>query len=204
MSANKVKAKIKNKLSSNIFFILFIVISSIALIFLTTHFLDAQTRFTFLQLQRSHIIAVEVGILSIVLIELIGRALITRAKKSDIAQFGISIRAIFRVISYSALSIALISILASNPTLALSVGAFSGIVIGFASQSIIGNLIASLILVLARPFIHGDTISVAGTKGKIIEVGVIYTKVESEENILHIPNIFLLTNIIQRAKKQTK
>jgi len=204
MSANKVKAKIKNKLSSNIFFILFIVISSIALIFLTTHFLDAQTRFTFLQLQRSHIIAVEVGILSIVLIELIGRALITRAKKSDIAQFGISIRAIFRVISYLALSIALISILASNPTLALSVGAFSGIVIGFASQSIIGNLIASLILVLARPFIHGDTISVAGTKGKIIEVGVIYTKVESEENILHIPNIFLLTNIIQRAKKQTK
>jgi len=204
MSANKVKAKIKNKLSSNIFFILFIVISSIALIFLTTHFLDAQTRFTFLQLQRSHIIAIEVGILSIVLIELIGRALITRAKKSDIAQFGISIRAIFRVISYLALSIALISILASNPTLALSVGAFSGIVIGFASQSIIGNLIASLILVLARPFIHGDTISVAGTKGKIIEVGVIYTKVESEENILHIPNIFLLTNIIQRAKKQTK
>ena len=204
MSANKVKAKIKNKLSSNIFFILFIVISSIALIFLTTHFLDAQTRFTFLQLQRSHIIAVEVGILSIVLIELIGRALITRAKKSDIAQFGISIRAIFRVISYLALSIALISILASNPTLALSVGAFSGIVIGFASQSIIGNLIASLILVLARPFIHGDTISVAGTKGKIIEVGIIYTKLESEENILHIPNIFLLTNIIQRAKKQTK
>ena len=204
MSAKEVKTESNNKLSSNIFFILFIVISSIVLIFLTTHFLDAQTRFTFLQLQRSHIISIEVGILSIVLIELIGRAFITRAKKSDIAQFGISIRAIFRVISYLALSIALISILASNPTLAISVGAFSGIVIGFASQSIIGNLIASLILVLARPFIHGDTISVAGTKGKIIEVGVIYTKVESEENILHIPNIFLLTNIIQRAKKQTK
>ena len=164
MSAKEVKTESNNKLSSNIFFILFIVISSIVLIFLTTHFLDAQTRFTFLQLQRSHIIAIEVGILSIVLIELIGRALITRAKKSDIAQLGISIRAIFRVISYLALSIALISILASNPTLAISVGAFSGIVIGFASQSIIGNLIASLILVLARPFIHGDTISVAGTK----------------------------------------
>jgi len=202
MSTNKVKTEIKNKLSSKIFLILFIAICGIVLIFLTTHFLDAQTRFTFLQLQRSHIIAIELGIISIVLIELVGRALIARAKKSDVAQFGISMRTIFRVISYLVLAIALISILSSNPTLAISVGAFSGIVIGFASQSIIGNLIASLIIVLAKPFIHGDTISVAGTKGKVVEVGIIYTKLESEEDILHIPNIFLLSNIIQRVKKQ--
>ena len=204
MSANEVKTESKSRFSKNSLFILFTVIFSIVLIFLTTHFLETQTRFTFLQLQRSHIIAIEVGILSIILIELIGRELISRAKKSEVAQFGISVRAIFRVVSYLFLAISLIAILSANPTLAISVGAFSGIVIGFSSQNIIGNLIASLILVLARPFVHSDMISVAGNIGKVIEVGVIYTKVESEENILHIPNIFLLTNIIQRAKKQTK
>lgn len=204
MSANKAKTASNSRFSKNSFFILFIAIFSIALIFLTTHFLDSQTKFTFLQLQRSHIIAAEVGILSIVLIELIGRELITHAKKSEIAQFGISVRAVFRVISYLVLAISLIAILSANPTLAISVGAFSGIVIGFSSQNIIGNLIASLILVLARPFIHSDMISVAGMKGRVIEIGVIYTIVESEENVLYIPNIFLLTNIIQREKKRTK
>jgi len=204
MSANETKIKSDSRFSRNNFFILFLIIFSIVLVFFTTHFLDAQTKFTFLQLQRGHIIAAEVGILSIVLIELVGRRFITRAKKSGTAQFGISVRAVFRVVSYLILTISLIAILATNPTLAISVGAFLGIVIGFASQNIIGNLIASLILVLFRPFVHSDMISVSGTKGRVIEIGVIYTVVDTDENILYIPNIFLLTNIIQRAKKRNK
>ena len=99
------------------------------------------------------------------------------------------------------LAISLIAILSANPNLAINVGAFSGIIVGFASQNIIGNLIASLILVMVRPFVHSDVVSVSGTKGKVIEIGVIYTIVESEENMLYIPNIYLLTNIIQRNRK---
>jgi len=204
MSATEETTSRTGRFSRNSLFILFTVVVSIVLIFLTTHFLDAQTKITFLQLQRSHIIAAEVGVLSIILIELIGRELIARAKKSEIAQLGISIRAVFRVISYLILAISLIAILSANPTLAISVGAFSGIIIGFASQNIIGNLIASLILVLVRPFVHSDMVSVSGMKGKVVEIGVIYTIVESEGNKLYIPNVFLLTNIIQRYKKQTE
>jgi len=204
MNAKEEKIESNRRFSRNSIFIIFIIIFGIVLIFLTTHFLDSETKFTSLKLQRSHIIAAEVGILSIALIELIGREIIKRAKKSEIAQFGISVRAVFRVVSYLILAISLIAILSANPTLAISVGAFAGIVIGFASQNVIGNLIASLILVLARPFVHSDMVSVSGMKGRVIEIGVIYTVVESEENILYIPNIYLLTNIIQRDKKRTK
>ena len=182
-------------------FIIFIIVLSIVLIFLTTHFLDSQTKFTSLNLQSSHIIAAEIGMLSIVLIESIGREIIKHARTSETAQFGISVRAVFRVISYLILAISLIAILSANPNLAISAGAFSGIIVGFASQNIIGNLIASLILVMVRPFVHSDVVSVSGTKGKVIEIGVIYTRVESEENMLYIPNIYLLTNIIQRNRK---
>ena len=54
----------------------------------------------------------------------------------------------------------IISYLSRDPVVAVSIGTVSGIVVGFASQNIIGNLIAGMYLVIARPFHIGDRIRV--------------------------------------------
>ncbi|MGA9154060.1 MAG: hypothetical protein WBZ36_26055 [Candidatus Nitrosopolaris sp.] len=46
----------------------------------------------------------------------------------------------------------IISFLSENPALAVSIDAITGIVVGFAAQNVIGNMIAGLHLILNRPF----------------------------------------------------
>ncbi len=66
------------------------------------------------------------------------------------------IRILIRIVGAIIVISIIISYLSEDPIIAASIGTITGIVIGFASQNVIGNLISGLYLAITRPFRIGD------------------------------------------------
>ena len=64
----------------------------------------------------------------------------------------------------------------------------TGFALGFAFKDTISNILSGVLILLYRPFNINDKIKVAGHEGKVISVDLRYTKLESEEGNVLIPN----------------
>lgn len=64
----------------------------------------------------------------------------------------------------------------------------TGFALGFALKDTISNILSGVLILLYRPFKIDDNIKVAGFEGKVISVDLRYTKLDSEEGIVLIPN----------------
>lgn len=91
-----------------------------------------------------------------------------------------SVKILIRIASAIVITAIVISYLSSDPLVAASITTVTGLVIGFASQSLIGNLIAGLYLASTRPFKVGDNITVFGNTGLIYEIGLLYSRLLSD------------------------
>jgi len=84
-------------------------------------------------------------------------------------------------------------------------GAVTGIIIGIAAQQSLGNLAAGLVLLLARPYNVGDTITVHSGAlggphtGTILNSGLTYTQLHTTSGLLQLPNAGLLAAAINPA-----
>jgi small-conductance mechanosensitive channel len=79
----------------------------------------------------------------------------------------------------------------------LVVGGIAGIVIGFASQSIVGNLISGIFLMLERPIKVGDQLEVEGVRGFVEDINIISTIVRTYDGLyIRIPNEKVFTSSI--------
>jgi hypothetical protein len=77
----------------------------------------------------------------------------------------------------------------------LAFSALGGAALGFASQQTIGNFVAGLYLIAARPFKVGDLVRIGTVEGIVQEVTINYTKVLTMgNNLVSIINL----NILQR------
>jgi small conductance mechanosensitive channel len=82
-------------------------------------------------------------------------------------------------------------------TLALG-GAFTAVVLGLAAQQTLGNLIAGMVLLSARPFRVGERVrlqagALAGeTEGVVSSLGLLYTTLARGEDRIMIPNSVVL------------
>ena len=98
----------------------------------------------------------------------------------------------------------LISLMASvfnvDATAALTVGSFGGLVVGFATQTILTHVVAGIFLLLSRPFTYGDVITVSGQAGKVKEIKLMHVVLETEdsENDILIPSGTIVTQIIKK------
>jgi len=66
---------------------------------------------------------------------------------------------------------------------ALVAGGIIGIVIGFAAQASISNLISGILLLLERPFKMGDFIHIGDVVGAVVEIGILSTTIVTWEGI---------------------
>jgi small conductance mechanosensitive channel len=72
----------------------------------------------------------------------------------------------------------------------------TGFALGFALRDILSNLMSGALIIIYRPFHHGDRISVAGCEGNVQEIDLRYTVVQGDNKTYLIPNSTLFTNTI--------
>ena len=82
----------------------------------------------------------------------------------------------------------------------LASSAVIGIVVGFASQRTLGNFVAGLLIAFTQPVRLGDEVELAGTRGTVEEIGLIYTFVRTDnDDRLVIPNETLASDTIRNS-----
>ncbi|AKB79071.1 Small-conductance mechanosensitive channel [Methanosarcina horonobensis HB-1 = JCM 15518] len=111
---------------------------------------------------------------------------------------------ILKLLYYGSLIVVFISILpliGIDPSGLLLAGGVAGIVIGFASQNIVGNLVSGCFLMFERPIKIGDQVEINGIAGYVTDIRIISTLMRTYDGLLvRIPNqqVFTtnITNIV--------
>jgi small-conductance mechanosensitive channel len=107
------------------------------------------------------------------------------------------LRSITRITGAIVIAVVVVSYLSQNAAVAASIGAMSALVIGFASQNLLGNMVAGMYIALTRPFKIGDMITVFGNTGKVHDIGLLNCDLLMEDgNIVRAPSSSLLTTPI--------
>jgi small conductance mechanosensitive channel len=176
-----------------------ILIVGIILIFSTIE-ISRRGLISFITTQKDYILSVEAAVVSILLIEIIGRIIVYQFQERGARAYGIYIRTVIRIVGYLVVIVIIISILASNTALAISIGTITGVIIGFASQNITSNVLAAGLLVATRIVKVGDTITVTGNTGQIIDITLIHTIIETENGRVFVPNSTMITTAVLKRK----
>jgi small-conductance mechanosensitive channel len=107
---------------------------------------------------------------------------------------------VIKVIYYTIIVIALLLVLrllGIELSGLLVAGGIVGIVIGFASQSIVGNLVSGFFLMVERPIKIGDQVNIDGTSGFVEDIHTVSTIIRTYEGLyVRIPNEKVFTNKI--------
>jgi small-conductance mechanosensitive channel len=76
-----------------------------------------------------------------------------------------------------------------------------GFALGFALRDLLSNFLSGLLILIYKPFIRGDHINVTGNEGKVVEINLRYTVLQTDDKRILIPNatLFITPVIINRA-----
>jgi small conductance mechanosensitive channel len=84
-------------------------------------------------------------------------------------------------------------------------GAFTAVIIGLAAQQTLGNLIAGMVLLSARPFRVGDRVKLQGAgidvEGVVSSLGLLYTTLAAGDDSILVPNNTLLQQAIMPLRE---
>ncbi|HEX3807618.1 MAG TPA: mechanosensitive ion channel domain-containing protein [Gaiellaceae bacterium] len=82
----------------------------------------------------------------------------------------------------------------------LASSAVIGLVIGFASQRTIGNVVAGILIAITQPLRLGDEVEIGGVQGVVEEIGLTYTWLRTHDNDrLVVPNESLASGTIRNS-----
>ena len=82
----------------------------------------------------------------------------------------------------------------------LASSAVVGLVIGFASQRTIGNVVAGILIAITQPLRLGDVVEVQGVQGVVEEIGLTYTWIRTPDNDRFVvPNEKLASDTIRNS-----
>ncbi|MGM0689694.1 MAG: mechanosensitive ion channel family protein [Bacillota bacterium] len=111
-----------------------------------------------------------------------------------------SLELMTKIIFYGIMVVAIIWIMPNigiEPSGLLVAGGIVGLAVGFASQSIIGNLISGIFLMGERPVKLGDLVEISGNLGFVEDIQIISTSIRTlEGNFVRIPNETVFTSNI--------
>ena len=105
-----------------------------------------------------------------------------------------------KIISYGIMIIVIIWIMPNigiEPSGLMVAGGIVALAIGFASQSIIGNLISGLFLMGERPVKIGDFVEISGKMGVVEDIHIISTSIRTLDGLyIRVPNETVFTSSI--------
>ena len=171
------------------------------ILILVTLDLSHRNTISFVFHQQRYILAIEAAGLAVFIVELLLRLATLRLHTPKMEDQRNRIRLMVRIVGYTISAISVISILASNATLGISAGAILGVVIAFATQNIVGSMLAAIIILSTRMVRVGEEITVIQTKGVIAEINLTHTVLSVGENVVFVPNSMVISNIVQRHKR---
>jgi small conductance mechanosensitive channel len=139
--------------------------------------------------------SMQVSIAGYLVIEIVAntafRLVITAQQSGQTAN---SLKSLIRTLGAVVVAAIVLSFLSQNAAVAASIGTLSALVIGFASQNLLGNMIAGMYLALTRPFKIGDVITVFGNSGKVRDIGLLNCELlMANGDIMRAPSSSLLT-----------
>ena len=75
-----------------------------------------------------------------------------------------------------------------------------GVAVGFAAQDILKNIFGGLVIIFDTPFQVGDKISVGGTYGEVIAIGLRSTRIVTpDDNLVSVPNAQIVDGQVSNA-----
>lgn len=114
-----------------------------------------------------------------------------------------AVRSMVRLIGLGAMVAAIAGGVAGGAA-GVALGGFLALVIGFATQQVLGQAIAGLYILLARPFKHGDVVNIGGDQGPVTDITTLFTIIDKGDQIALIPNNSIVGSKIYIIKpKQT-
>lgn len=82
----------------------------------------------------------------------------------------------------------------------LTVGASLGIAVGFASQDILKNVFAGVVILFDRPFSVGDKVEVGSTYGEVKQIGLRSTRIETaDDSLVTVPNAEIMNQMVSNS-----
>ena len=82
----------------------------------------------------------------------------------------------------------------------ISAGAAAGVALAFAGQDVLKNIFGGLIIIADQPFQVGDKITIGGTYGEVISIGLRSTRiVTSDDNLVSVPNSQVVESQVSNA-----
>lgn len=115
----------------------------------------------------------------------------------------IAIRNVVRMVGMGGLAAAISGGVAGGVA-GVALGGFLGMVVGFASQQVLGQAIAGLFILIARPFRIGDKVVIAGEDGVVEDVSTLFTRVVKADGVkVLIPNSSILGGKIYLKVKES-
>jgi small-conductance mechanosensitive channel len=155
----------------------------------------------FVSTQQRYIVSAEAALFGVFLIESLTGIVSRVFGRDNILQNGAHLRALVRIVGYTIALICVISILASNPSLAISIGAVTGVGLIFATQNIMSSVFAAILILLTRMVRVGEEITVSGTTGKVVDIRLTHTILIVGEDIIWVPNSLMVSNTVKRKKR---
>lgn len=114
-----------------------------------------------------------------------------------------SLRSLTRILGAVVVAAIVLSYLSQNAGVGASIGTLSALVIGFASQNLLGNMIAGMYLALTRPFKIGDMITVFGYSGVVRDIGLLNCELLMPNgDIMRAPSSSLVTTPVIILRKE--
>lgn len=125
-------------------------------------------------------------------------AYLRRSFKEKIRKDNLEI--IIKIIKYAIIGIAAVyalGVLGFNLSGLLVAGGIAGVVLGFASQRIVGNLISGIFLIIERPIKIGDQVKIDDYTGFVEDIRIVSTTLRTYDGLyVRIPNEKIFTSHI--------
>ena len=145
--------------------------------------------------------AAEVAIIGYIVLETVSKVSYKLTLPGSTLENARAIRSLIRIIGTIIIVASIISILVQNPIVAASISTISALVVGFAAQNILANMISGLYLSIVRPFKIGDRITISSNSGIIYDIELLYTRLLTENgDIVLVPSSSMVSSTITLQK----
>ncbi|MBS1912366.1 MAG: mechanosensitive ion channel family protein [Bacteroidetes bacterium] len=103
-----------------------------------------------------------------------------------------------RIVLWVVLLVMILGVFGIETTALAALLGAAGLAIGLALQGSLSNFAAGFMLLIFRPFKAGDVVEVAGVSGKVIEIDIFSTIIDTPENIrTFVPNGAIFNGVIR-------